>query len=122
VSRHGGSHTAQGLSVYQIEVLDFSKRKQGYSNYSRSLFRDTDGTIKKTADTLPEIPCRTIVDRFKNYKAALRFGRRLGTVKECRKVDYERYLNNQEHLRLNQQPTAIEIDREEFEVESIDNK
>jgi hypothetical protein len=117
MGRHGGSSGGRGLPLFQIEVLDFSARKQGYDSYDRRMFKDENGIIRKTVDTLPEIPCRTIVQRFKDYKAALRFGQRFGTVKECRKVDTIPYLSNINYLNLDQKPIAIEMEREEeFEL------
>lgn len=113
MGRHGGS-AGRGLPLFQIEVLDFSARKKGYDNYDRRMFKDVDGFIKKTVDTLPEIPCRTIVQRFRDYKAALRYGQRFGTVKECRKVDTSPYLKNIDYLNLNQQPFTVEFDRQEL--------
>lgn len=113
MGRHGGN-AGRGLPLFQIEVLDFSARKQGYDNYDRRTFKDNDGIIRKTVDTLPAIPCRTIVERFKDYKAALRYGQRFGTVKECRKVDTSPYLNNINFLNLKQQPLTIEIEQPEF--------
>jgi hypothetical protein len=112
MSRHGGSSVGRGLPLFQIEVLDYASRD---ARYTKTVLMDN-GYGREKVDILSEIPCRTLVGRFKNYKRALRWGQRFGTVKECHKVDTSPYLNNINYLNLDQKPITIEVDLEEFTV------
>lgn len=110
MSRHGGSSVARGLPLFQIEVLDFTKRN---NNYTKTVLMDK-GNGREKVDLLAETPCRTLVGRFKDHKRAIRWGKRFGTVKECYKVDTSPYLNNINYLNLDQKPITVEIELEEF--------
>ena len=95
--------------VYQIVVLDFKKRSNGHG---RTIVVP-DGNSRRKIDILPEAPSRTLIKAFRSHEAAMKYGKRYGTVVSCHKVDTSPYLLNIEHLNLGE-PRAIEIDRAEF--------
>ena len=76
------------------------------------------GREKRKIDVLPRVPCRTHIKRFKDSKAAKKWGGRFGTVISCFKVDTSPYLKNIEYLNLHQEPLTIEMDREEYTLGS----
>ncbi len=126
------------LKAYQIEILDFKKRKDNHHNDMVVL--DTKGIYIcpscgwegnwlrecpkcdnanlhpknriKIVDTLSIASRRTLVGLFYKDETAKRWGERYGTVISCRKVDKTKYLENTEHLKLKQEPITIEIEQD----------
>lgn len=100
--------------LYQIKVLNFAKSKNEYK--SPFIIFDEQGRVPagNMVDRMPDVPSRTLLKRFKDNKAALRYGNRFGTVISCHKVDTDPYLKNIEFLNLKQEPIEIEVDREEY--------
>ena len=127
------------LEAYQIEVLDFSKRKNQHR--SDAVIADGRGAYRcrqchwegehqgrcpncgselyqkgriKAVDMLPTAPRRTLVELFYNPRGARKWGSRFGTVISCKKVDKSHYLENIEHLNLEQETMTIELEQEDY--------
>ncbi len=109
MSRHGGSRSGRGIPEFQIVVQDYASWNK--DALKTVLVSDGDGG-KQKLDILKEIPCRTLLHRVRDYKAAIRWGERFGTVLERRKVSREPYLKNAEYLNLNQKPVSIQMEPE----------
>ena len=103
--------------LYQIEVIDFKRRdnkaREPHKNSSLVYFN---GIPQKQADIPFSVPSKTLVNRFKNSETAKKWGARFGTVISCFKVDKMPYLENIEHLNLNQEPINIMIEKDEFNI------
>jgi hypothetical protein len=105
-------------SLFQIEVLDFSKRRQVYHSEDvvSKTITNRDKTQKQTRlkviDTEPIAPTRTLFKRAKDSELAKRYGGRFGTVISCFKVDISTYLENIEHLNLEPTPITLEAEPE----------
>ncbi len=99
-------------SAYQIEVLDFSRRR----NRHYGLRGTPNGKGRKEEDRLPVADHITKVFRFRNPEAAKRWAAKKGKKKRsiisCHKVDISPYLQNIEHLNLNQEPLTIEVEQD----------
>lgn len=134
------------LATYQIEVLDFSKKPKGL--YSDSLAPDGRGVYRcrkcewegrfseecpqcgnkdlyqkgkvKVVDTLPVAPRRTLVELFYGYKQAIRWASKFGSVISCHKVDKTRYLENIEHLNLEQEAVRFEVEQDYVLTRSLE--
>lgn len=112
MSRHGGN-AGRRLPFFQLEIADYSKRRNG--RYTTSWLNFSKGQ-KGKIDRLPLVPCRTLLKRFKDGESAKRWGARFGTVISCRKVDTAPYFKNIEYLNLTGKPISIEFDKEEYMV------
>jgi hypothetical protein len=128
-------------TVYQIELLDFTKRSSGRS--TDAVIPDSGGLYfcykcewegkrepqcpvcgnslvpkgkVKLVDTMPIAARRTIVTQptNKNKESIKRWAARFGTVISCRKVDSSPYTQNIEYLNLKQEPIVLEVERDEF--------
>ncbi len=106
MSRHCGD-AGRGLPVFQIEVESFGRIGTATSWVDK-------GEHGKV-ETCPLGHYKTFVKRFKDARAAMNWGRRFGTVKECRKVDVEPYFLNIEHLNLKRQPIVV-METEQYVV------
>ena len=111
MSRRGGSQTARGLPVFQIEVLDYAHRKE---SGARTIGGNTHERRAKI-DIPLYVPHRTLVGRFKDTNAAKRWGSRFGTVQSCFKVHTSYYLENIEYLKLEQE-VSVRVTEQEFTV------
>lgn len=100
--------------LFQIVVKNFSKRDR---NGRRDTVVVPRNGIRKKVDVEPEAQRRTLIKAFRNAKAAMRWGRRYGTVVSCQKVDTSYYLRNIEFLNL-EPAMKIEIETEEIAVGS----
>lgn len=127
------------IAAYQIEVLCFGEQKK--KPHNDIVVPDTRGVYRcdrcgwegkgqsrcpkcaysispkgkiKVVDTLPVAHRRTLLELFYNYRHAIKWGARYGTVISCQKVDKSYYLNNIEHLNLNQEPITIELEQEDY--------
>lgn len=106
--------------LFQIEIVEPSKRERPKKLlYDGILYRYNDNHEKvKREDFLPPAPTRTLLKRFKDHKAAERWGSNIGTVVACFKVDKTRYLENIEHLKLDPQtPISVGMDSGMFNID-----
>ncbi len=95
--------------IFEIKVLDYSQVR----NRNGKTYVPTSGNRNKI-DILPEIPCRVLFKRAKNYEQAKRWGDSFGTVVYCQKIDISYYLAKIEHLNVVEKPIELEIDTGEF--------
>jgi hypothetical protein len=95
-------------SLYQIEVLNFSRR-QNY--HSEDVVTKGKGKLK-VIDTEPQGEVRTLFKRAKDKELAKRWASGFGSVISCDKVDVTCYLENIEHLNLNPIPIQIVAEQE----------
>ncbi len=91
-------------NVFQMVVVEYSKRRNGY--HRNFVIADDRG--------LTSAPKRTIVRRFRDYRSAMKWGGRFGSVISCHKVDTYPYFRNIEYLNLTEKQVEIKIDREEY--------
>lgn len=98
-------------SLYQLEVIDFTKRDKGIREtlFNTSLVDFNTDRKMKVADIALPMSSRPILRWAKNSESAKRWAKKFGTVISCFKVDRTKYLENIEHLNLNQDTLNIEV-------------
>lgn len=94
------------LPLFQIEVADFTKH-----TYRTIVVKN--GKERQKVDIPSKAPRRTLLEHFKDGKAAMRWASRIGVVLSCFKVDTEPYLVNIEHLNL-EQTFSVELGEKEY--------
>ena len=96
--------------LFQIEVLEFGKRRGNYSAGADN------GMGRKDVDHWTTAPHRTLLKRAKSAEIAKNWAKRFGSILHCEKVDTSPYYRNIEFLNLEEKPIEIRLDREEFIV------
>lgn len=104
------------LPLFQLEILDFSRRNRHIPEMKDGKTLFYVGSNKSKAVDMLSItaPTKTLLKRFKDKESAERWGARCGSLISCEKVDISPYYENIEHLNLKQEPIVIQIEREEY--------
>ena len=106
-----------GDRLFQIEVVEPRKRELSRKIlYEGESILKTGGQKVKLDDVPMPAPQRTLFGYFKGRTMAEKWGSRFGTVIACFKVDKSGYLENIEHLNLEQEPLHIGMATEGYSI------
>jgi hypothetical protein len=94
--------------LFQIEVVDCS---DGQYHQAGNAY---DGHKMKQADIIHPSHRRTLFKRFRDSRAAKKWGSRFGTVISCHKVDISPYYFNIEHLNI--EPITVELENNGYSL------
>lgn len=102
---------------YEIKIIDYvgSRKSTHINTFLPVRSSNYDKTAKKI-DIMSAVRYKVLFKRARNYKSALRWGQKQGTVISCQKVDVSYHMSKIEYLNVVTKPIPIDVDMQEFVV------